>query len=385
MSDRRLNRTLTDLSVLACIFAISLFLSVLFANENGALSAPGGTWPSTDFTTSKVPLHEFQSGGPPKDGIPSIDAPKFSSVSEADKWLSGDDPVILVTAGKTVKAYPLSIMLWHEIINDSLNNTPIAVTYCPLCSAAICFDRRAAGRTLTFGTTGSLRKSDMIMYDRQTESWWQQYTGEALAGKLVGKKLKLISSSIIPYKTLKNQFPEAKILSITTGFPRKYGTTPYPGYDDPNGEPFLYKTKIKTKLPKMARVLGVFQGRKSKAYPLSLFENRILLNDNIGEIPLLLLGQGTTRSDLDKNSIKESKLAPTASVFKRKIGNLILDFEQRKTKSILDKQTHSNWNSAGICISGKLRGKRLEMIPTQRTFAFAWFEFYPSSELFDQP
>ena len=132
-------------------------------------------WPKTDFSKSSVEFIEILSGGPPKDGIPSIDDPKFLPINEVD-GLNAKESVISVKVKGVVKAYPLRILMWHEIVNDTIGDVPIAVTYCPLCNAAIVFDRRLeGGKTLDFGTTGKLRNSDLIMYDRQTETWWQQY------------------------------------------------------------------------------------------------------------------------------------------------------------------------------------------------------------------
>jgi hypothetical protein len=140
----------------------------------------------TDFAKHSVPLSEFASGGPPRDGIPPIDRPKPTSQTEADEWISDREPVLAVEVGREVRAYPLQIMVWHEIVNDTLGGRPIAVTYCPLCNSSLVLDRRVRGRTLTFGTTGNLRNSDLVMWDRQTESWWQQLSAEAVVGELTG-------------------------------------------------------------------------------------------------------------------------------------------------------------------------------------------------------
>ncbi|NCC31171.1 MAG: DUF3179 domain-containing protein, partial [Chloroflexia bacterium] len=136
---------------------------------------------TTDFSRHTVPYDEILSGGPPKDGIPAIDTPQFVSVTEADAWLAPQEPVVLVALGEDVRAYPLQVLMWHEIVNDTVDEQPVAVTFCPLCNTAIAFDRRVGEQVLTFGTTGRLRYSNLIMYDRQTESWWQQATGEAIA------------------------------------------------------------------------------------------------------------------------------------------------------------------------------------------------------------
>ncbi|MFQ5799057.1 MAG: DUF3179 domain-containing (seleno)protein, partial [Bacteroidota bacterium] len=161
-------------------------------------------WQRTDFTKSSVDLDEIMSGGPPKDGIPPIDKPLFVSFDEADSWLAAVEPVIGLDIDGEARAYPLQILTWHEIVNDIIADTPVSVTFCPLCNAAIAFDRRVEHEgkmlVLDFGTTGKLRKSDLVMYDRQTESWWQQFTGEAIVGELTGTELTLLAAPLISYK-----------------------------------------------------------------------------------------------------------------------------------------------------------------------------------------
>jgi hypothetical protein len=151
----------------------------------------------TDFSKHSVPLSEIIPGGPPRDGIPPIDWPVFETVAQADAWLKPQEPLIHFAVGNDVRAYPLQILIWHEIVNDEVGGIPVMVTFCPLCNTAIAFDRRVAGRVLDFGTTGNLRHFDLIMWDRQTESWWQQMTGEAIVGELTGMRLTLLPATIV--------------------------------------------------------------------------------------------------------------------------------------------------------------------------------------------
>ena len=140
-----------------------------------ACAQDADTW-STDFSKRTVPMEELMAGGPSKDGIPAIDHPKFETVTQADRWLGKRKPVAVVEINGKAKAYPLQILIWHEIVNDVVGETPVVVTFCPLCNTTLAFDRRFDGRVLDFGTTGYLRHSDLVMYDRQTETWWQQST-----------------------------------------------------------------------------------------------------------------------------------------------------------------------------------------------------------------
>ena len=162
--------------------ALVLFFG-LFSAAASAQTAWRGEWPRTDFTQHTVLFEEIESGGPPKDGIPAIDRPRFVSQKEAARWLDAREPVIVFEHRGEARAYPLQILMFHEIVNDTVGSTPVAVTFCPLCNASIVFDRRLDGAVLDFGTTGKLRKSDLVMYDRQTESWWQQFTGKGIVDR----------------------------------------------------------------------------------------------------------------------------------------------------------------------------------------------------------
>ena len=133
----------------------------------------------TDFSLHTVPYDEFLSGGVPRDGIPPLDEPQFDSIADADRWLDDVQPVVSLEINGTARAYPLAILTWHEIANDTLGGVPVSVTFCPLCNSAVAFDRRVGDATLDFGVSGNLRHSDLVMWDRQTESWWQQLTGRA--------------------------------------------------------------------------------------------------------------------------------------------------------------------------------------------------------------
>ena len=152
-------------------------------------------FPKTDFTKHSVPYGEIFSGGPPKDGIPSIDEPEFVLAGLHGK-LEDTEPVVGLVLNGEAKAYPLRILTWHEIVNDEIGGIPVTVTYCPLCNSAVVFDRRVGDKVLDFGTTGRLRNSDLVMYDRQTESWWQQFLGEAIVGEMTGARLEMLPSRI---------------------------------------------------------------------------------------------------------------------------------------------------------------------------------------------
>ena len=225
------------------------------ATGDDNLSVNTAEW-ATDFTKHSVPLSEFIPGGPPKDGIPSIDDPKFISQAEGDEFLDDGEPVAVLEVGGEARAYPIQILTWHEIVNDEIGGEPIALTFCPLCNSTVAFSRVLDGETVEFGTTGNLRRSDLVMYDRKTETWWQQLTAEAIVGELTGQTLEVVPSQILSWGEFKSQHPDSEVLSRDTGFDRSYGTNPYAGYDS-SSRPFLYRGSMPKGIAPMAYVVAV--------------------------------------------------------------------------------------------------------------------------------
>ncbi|WEX90975.1 DUF3179 domain-containing protein [Sinorhizobium garamanticum] len=232
-------------------------------------------WPRTDFARATVDLAEIVSGGPPKDGIPSIDKPRFASVRKVN-GLAPNEPVLSLILGKDARAYPLRVMIWHEIVNDVVAGVPVTVTYCPLCNTGIVFDRRLDSRTLDFGTTGKLRHSDLVMYDRQTESWWQQFGGEAIVGQLAGRSLKILPSRLESFESFRARAPAGRVLVPNNARFRAYGSNPYVGYDQA-ARPFLFTGNLPDKVPPMMRVVTV--GRQAWTLPLLRIKGVITAGD----------------------------------------------------------------------------------------------------------
>ncbi len=226
----------------------------------------------TDFSKSVVDWTEVFSGGPPRDGIPSIDEPQFVSAARQQE-LTSTEPVVGLTLNGEARAYPLRILTWHEIVNDVIGGMPIAVTYCPLCNAAIVFDRRIDGRQLDFGTSGKLRNSDLIMYDRQTHSWWQQFTGEAIAGVMTGKELKMLPARLESFESFTRRHPQGKVLVPNNPSLRPYGRNPYSGYDT-SAFPFLYRGEMPKDINPMARVVVIEDAGKPTAVALDFLRKK---------------------------------------------------------------------------------------------------------------
>lgn len=218
-------------------------------------------WSRTDFAKSKIRWEEILSGGVPKDGIPSIDNPEFKPVAEI-KDLAPTEAVVGLEINGDARAYPLRILIWHEIVNDVVGGVPATITYCPLCNSSIVFDRRLGERILDFGTTGKLRNSDLVMYDRQTDTWWQQFTGEAIVGELLGAELKLIPARLEAFRDFEARHPDGKVLVPNHPTMRRYDVNPYAGYDT-SATPFLYRGDMPKGIEPMARVVVVKVDRKA--------------------------------------------------------------------------------------------------------------------------
>lgn len=336
---------------------------------------------TTDFSKHSLPYSEILSGGPPKDGIPAIDEPKFISVNEADEWLSDREPVVFVQVGDDARAYPIQILIWHEIVNDTVGDEPLVVSFCPLCNTAIAFKRTFNGQVLDFGTTGRLRHSNLIMYDRQTETWWQQATGEAIAGEFTGAQLEFYPASMISWQDFKSLYPGGKVLSQETGYSRNYGSNPYFGYDDISQTPFLFSGTTSDQLPPMARVLTVELNGEAVAYPYDVLRERKVINDTVGGEDIVVFWAEGTASALDTRDIPQGRDVGAAVAYSRILDSQTLTFNVADDK-ILDEQTGSQWNIFGLAVVGELKGKELTPVISINHFWFSWAAFKPETKIY---
>lgn len=338
---------------------------------------------STDFSIHSVSYREILSGGPPKDGIPSIDNPKFVSIEEADAWLRPKEPVVLIELNGEARAYPIQILTWHEIVNTEVGGVPVAVTFCPLCNTAIAFERTVDRQVLDFGTTGRLRNSNLIMYDRQTESWWQQAGGNAIAGVLTGTQLEFAPAPMVAWEAFKANHPGGKVLSRETGFGRSYGSNPYAGYDDIDNSPFLFNGVISNdQLPPMARVLTIDLNGEAVAYPYQVLSEVWVVNDTVGDQPVVVFWSSGTESAFRENSFSnEYEDVGTANSFSPVVDGEELTF-QVEGDAVVDNQTGSHWNVLGEAVSGPLAGTELEPVVSVNHFWFSWAAFKPETRVF---
>ncbi|HEX6270588.1 MAG TPA: DUF3179 domain-containing protein [Anaerolineales bacterium] len=336
----------------------------------------------TDFRVHSVPYSEILSGGPRKDGIPALNDPQFVSVSEAVKWLRPVEPVILVQVEEDARAYPIQILIWHEIANDTVGGEPLVVTFCPLCNTAIAFKRTVNGKVLDFGTTGRLRYSNLIMYDRQTETWWQQATGDAIAGELTGTQLEFYPATIVSWQDFKTSYPGGQVLSRETGYGRNYGHNPYIGYDDVDNPPFLYQGPVTPgQLPPVARVLTIDLNGEAVAYPYETLEEIAVVNDTVGGAAVAIFWQAGTASPLDRLTTAGGRDVGAAAAFSRAVDQQMLTFIA-EDGIIKDKETGSTWNVMGVAISGPLADTQLTPVVSINHFWFSWAAFKPETRIY---
>lgn len=292
---------------------------------NAALAAPHGF----DLDNALVPVDQLHAGGPARDGIPSIDAPRFLAAPNAG-YLDGEDQVLGIVLGGVARAYPIRIMNWHEIVNDEIGGKRIAVTYCPLCGTGVAFSSQSGGRHLSFGVSGLLYNSDMLLYDRETESLWSQIQKQSIAGPLVGRKLEALPLTHTTWRAWRRSHPDTQVLSTDTGYRRNYAHHPYGGYETERGLYFPVANKSRRYHPK-ERVLGVEVAGHYKAYPFAE------LSSTDGEVTDRLGGEPLT--------IRYDAANESAQAF----------------------------DAAG------------NQLPAMTGFWFAWYAFHPDTEVFQAP
>lgn len=335
----------------------------------------------TDFSLHTVGFGEIRTVIP-RDNIPAIDAPKFVSVRAAAGWLEDVEPVVALDIGGDARAYPLQILTWHEIVNDEVGGVPVAVTFCPLCNSAIVFDRRFDDDVLDFGVSGNLRNSDLIMYDRQTHSWWQQFTGEGIVGRYAGGQLEHLPSLLVSFADFRAAYPDGRALSRDTGFSRQYGRNPYVGYDTAKGNPFLFGGALDERLTPVERVIAVSVNGVDAAFPLGVLQEEKVINYNVGGRDIVALFKFGAASALDAASIADSRDVGSAAVFDANLNGRKLTFGVEGGR-IVDAETGSVWSILGSALEGELAGESLTPLAHGNHFWFAWAAFKPDTLLYE--
>ena len=334
----------------------------------------------TDFSRHTVAFDEIQSviG---RDGIPSIDRPRFETIEEVESVMGDLEPVITVKVNGEAKAYPLAILTWHEVVNDIVGGEPVIVTFCPLCNSALAFKRTLEGQVFDFGVSGKLRNSDLIMWDRQTQTWWQQLSGEAIVGELAGHQLEFVPAQIISWADFKAANPHSLVLSRDTGFSRPYGSNPYAGYDRVDRPPFLFDGEDDDRLLPKERVAAFEIGDVSAAFPFPVLEVERVVNYPVNGTDVVVFFKLGTVSALDRALIIDSKDVGSTGVFDAVLDGQKLTF-QLQDGEFVDDQTGSVWNILGEAVEGEMTGKSLTPIIHGNHFWFAWGAFNPDTLIY---
>lgn len=321
----------------------------------------------TDGVRHSIPLDEVITGNPFKDGIPSIDDPQFESVGAADQYLDDNGFGLAVEVNGSYRFYPYQILVWHEIVNETFNGEDLLVTYCPLCFTGIVFEREVADEAVEFGTSGKLWNSNLLMYDRKTDTLWSQALGEAVVGEMTGASLELYPSLTISWADFKRAYPSGGVLSRNTGYNRDYTQDPYEpqGYYESSAVWFPLSNED-TRMHAKTVVFGYNAGDAKKAYPKDEIEQIEVVNDSVGEQSLVVIW------DSEINTVR---------AFVSEVEGEILTFT-KGDDFFVDDQTGSLWNVDGEAVSGDYRGRQLQSITLENSFWFSWAAAYPETELY---
>lgn len=344
----------------------------------------GRGW-ETDFCQTTIPYDvlfdgEMLQGCPYKDCIPAIHDPAYDAIEEASSWLQPQSPIIAVELNGEAKAFPLGILISHEIVNDTLGGEPVTVTYCPLCNSGIVFSGLVGDAVLTFGVSGFLRNSDLIMYDQQTDTWWQQLTGEGFVGTYAGTTLDVLPSQLVGFGVFAEQYPEGLVLRRPGG--RRYDTNPYARFNyDTNDSPFLFNKVPDPRLRATERVLaGVIEGQAIAIPFYRLAEENVIQPTIEGvERALVAFWQAGNASAMDQSNINNSRDVGMAVLFDREVGDQTLSFVWDEAGFFIDEQTGSQWNIFGTAVAGELEGTQLRQRIAAPHFWFAWAAFRPET------
>ena len=320
------------------------------------------------------------SGGPPPDGIPPVDEPRFLPASDVP-WLSDDEAVVSLSIGDEHRAYPVQVMVWHEIVNDTVDGTPVSITYCPLCNSALAFDRRLGERLMTFGTSGQLYLSDLVMYDRQTESLWSQLEGRAIAGMQAGAQLERIPVQTVTWSSWRQAHPNGWVLSRDTGVDRDYGRNPYVGYDEVASDPFLFDAEADPRFAPKERVVGLGGAHDPVAVPLVALSRAGVLEVVVSGEDVVLWAAEGLRSALDSAAVADGREIAATGAFTPRVAGRRLTFAAVGDGAFRDKETGSTWDILGRAVDGSLRGSRLEPVEHVDTFWFSWAAFHPETRV----
>ncbi|CAH8282215.1 uncharacterized protein DUF3179 [Mariniflexile fucanivorans] len=315
--------------------------------------------PEPGTVTWSIPQSEVLDGGPGKDGIPALINPNFGAIGSIN-YLLDTDLVIGFKQDDDIRAYPHAILDWHEIVNDNIGTVSVAVTYCPLTGTGIGWNRVIKGKETTFGVSGLLYNTNLIPYDRETNSNWSQILNESVNGSLLGEKAKLIKLFETDWKTWKTIYPNSKVLTTNTGFSRTYGRSPYGDYNT-NNDRFLFPVPKDSRLPSKERVLAIIDNGDAKAYRFQSFTSNNIIKDSFKGKNYVLTG--------NQNFILSFELESNTA-------ELLFEYVYSGTEVILKDNEGTEWNIFGEAVSGPRTGQFLKPAPAFMGFWFSIPAFY---------
>lgn len=327
--------------------------------QNPSTNPPTTTNPAEKWL---IPLEDVLEGGPGKDGIPSVDSPIFETVSAADSWLGNNDLVIGVRVGNDIRAYPHAILDWHEIVNDQIDTLSLAVTYCPLTGTGIGWNRKIDGEETTFGVSGLLYQTNLIPFDRKTDSYWSQMLMTSVMGDLISKEINTYQVVEMSWSTWKEMYPNSKVLSRATGFGRLYGLYPYGDYKENNETFFFPIDTLDMRLPAKERVLCVFRGNRAWTFRFVRFRNgTTVLQRNLLNQYVVIVGNQKKNFLVAYNALLEDGTKLTFDAL-----------DDTAFPAVMKDQEGNAWDIFGYAISGPRMGQRLRHVTS---FIGYWFTF----------
>jgi len=313
-----------------------------------------------------IPFNQVKDGGPGKDGIPSIDNPRFLSVTNST-FLNDSDLIVGIVNGDEAKAYPHSILDWHEIVNDKVDQDFISISYCPLTGTAFGWKSNVDGKKSSFGVSGLLYNANLILYDRVTNSNWSQLKLQCVNGPMINNEPSLVNVVETNWGTWKKLYPDSQVLSNETGFDRNYEKYPYGDYKTNQDLLIFFATPLNNALPKKERVFAILNGAKSKVYRFSKFGNGSAIKDIFMDDDYLVVGN----SDVI-NSFKLS------SDYK----DLDFEYDFNNTEVFFKDNEGNKWSIFGEAIEGPRKGQILDKSKSVVSYWFAIGAFYPNPEIY---
>lgn len=332
------------------------------------------------FAPPLVDVELIIESGVEPDGIRPVDDPHYTAVSKV-QFLDDEEPVLVLDVNGDVRAFPIMVMTWHELVNDTIGGVPVTVSFCPLCNSGVAFERTTDFGELTFGTSGRLFNSSLVMYDRQTESLWTHFDGRAVVGTLTGSTLTRLPMQTVSWATFRDAFPDAEVLNRNTGINRPYGRNPYPGYDSVDSQPFFFVGEIDGRVAAKERVVAI-RGAETKVILTTALAEAGTVEFDLDGVPLVAVHLPGTVSALDGPLITDGRDIGATGVFRRDLDGVAVSLTV-DGDVFVDEVSGSRFDVLGTAIDGPLAGSRLERVETLDTFWFAIAAFDPDTTIVD--